>query len=182
VKITFQLACILALVSTTLLAKEQPTAVADPGGWGAAKWGMTSDQVKAAVPGAKKGRPKVFSIGEGPDYSLQFHKATVYGVKATINFGFDKAGRLTSVLIQPNKETMESFQALKAGLDAELGEGLLDPSAGARIEARWTLPSTKVLLLSYDAMRDPLVKANQYSLPYITAPSLMLIYEEHIAK
>ena len=122
------------------------TAVAadDPGGWTAAKWGMTDDQLLAAFPGQA-------ARLDPPDAGAHVHikPLQLSGADFHVLFQSDKDGRLTSVLLSPIGQPPQGydllFQSLQNLLSEKYGRPWKSDSAD-KTEFQWSLKTTIISL------------------------------------
>lgn len=151
----------------------------DPAGWSGAKWGMTSTEVRTAVPGCKPIRYEfeagVFAtlgadavqLGDGPAWSVYFV--------------FDSAGQLVRVAMQPAARTfatqqefsrLESLIADKYGrpFDRNAGDSAANYPAVRR--AAWSAGQTSITLVHTDYR--PRVQLQTLWLTYRPRPSVPL--------
>jgi len=115
----------------------------DPGGWTAAKWGMTDAQVLAAIPVATSLDP--------PDAGAHVHIKSfdLAGAAFHVLFQADKDGRLQSVLLSPVGTPAEGINYLFQNLQNLLVEKYGRPwtsTEGHGTEIQWSLKTTTITL------------------------------------
>jgi len=118
----------------------QPT---DPGGWTAAKWGMTDAQILAAIPAATRLDP--------PDAGAHVHIKSfdLVGASFHVLFQSDKDGHLQAVLLSPVEPPAEGIDYLFQNLQNLLVEKYGRPwtsTEGHETEIQWSLKTTTVTL------------------------------------
>jgi hypothetical protein len=129
-----------------MLAAVATFAAEDPGGWSKAKWGMSDEEILAALPGqAVRLDPPEKYLGSRvhiPSFELA-------GSEFEVHFVPDKAGRLSSVLLSPVGTPSEGFDYLFQSLENLLVAKYGRPwkSTEARSERiQWSLKTTTITL------------------------------------
>jgi hypothetical protein len=134
------------LLALTLALATIAGAADDPAGWTAAKWGMTTDQVRAAIPDA------VPLTGREADRKIDGHlsplgvpqiklgPATVAGY-----FLFDASGKLESVAFKADQVSTSAtmFVNLSLALAEKYGRPM-ESTEGKNRTAQWTFPTTTI--------------------------------------
>jgi hypothetical protein len=163
---------ILACASTLAAAE-------DPGGWTAAKWGMTPDQVRAAVPESK---PVRYEFEKGTFSTLGVDELRIGdGPAWSVYFLFDDAGKLARVAMQPAVNiyaTVQEFSRVESLL-AEKYTRPFDRNSGDPNQnypvlrrAGWTIGQTSITLVHTDYR--PRVQLQTLWLTYRPKPSVPL--------
>lgn len=140
-----------------LLAAPIVFAAADPAGWTGAKWGMTPDQVRAAVPGSK---PLRYEFEKGTFATLGVDAVQLGdGPAWSVYFVFDPAGHLDRVAMQPAVRTfatqqefgrLESLLADKYGRPFDRTAGDTTANYPATRRATWSAGQTSIALVHTD--------------------------------
>jgi hypothetical protein len=115
----------------------------DPGGWTAAKWGMTDAQILQAVPTATRLDPP------DADAHVQIKSFPLAGSDFHVLFQSDKDGRLQAVLLSPIGTPSEGFDYLFQNLQNLLVEKYGRPwssTEGHQTKIQWSLKTTTITL------------------------------------
>jgi len=118
----------------------------DPGGWTAAKWGMTIDQVRAAVPDAQilTGNEPKRTIN-GVLSPLGVPSLEIGKVTWSVYFLFDQQGHLSAVEINTDTPSVEAYIQTAQLLTERYGHPA-EETAGGRRSAQWTFATTTIQL------------------------------------
>ena len=131
---------ITILIIMAAAAAAQP---ADPGGWTAAKWGMSDAQILAAIPAATRLDP--------PDAGAHVHIKSfdLAGAAFHVLFQTDQDGRLQAVLLSPVGDPAEGidylFQTIQNLLVEKYGRPWTSTEAH-ETEIQWSLKTTTITL------------------------------------
>ena len=130
-------ATLIVMIAATAMAAD------DPGGWTAAKWGMTDAQILAAIPSATRLDP--------PDAGAHVHIKSfdLAGAAFHVLFQSDKDGRLQAVLLSPVGDPAEGIDHLFQTLQHLLVEKYGRPwtsTEGHETEIQWSLKTTTIAL------------------------------------
>jgi hypothetical protein len=125
-------------------------AASDPGGYLGARWGMTPDQVLAAVPQAERNTEsdavKPFRETLTP---IIIKEVTIAGDPMRVSFRFgEQSGRLEDVLVEATREIDKrpaDFDRIESLLVEKYGRPWTSSSPEERT-SRWTLDTTTVEL------------------------------------
>jgi hypothetical protein len=125
----------------------------DPGGWTAAKWGMTRDQVRAAIPSAKVLTGPADARTVEKDVSdLGIDAIAIGAIDWTVLFFFDASGGLRQVRLAPvntkKDATEQQYLATESLLVEKYGRPFdrnATESTDVR-DAQWTIGKTTIHL------------------------------------
>ena len=131
-------------------------AAADPGGYLAAKWGMTPDEVLATLPQATRhAGPDATKPFRGALTAIIIKEITVAEVPMQVNFRFgETSGRLEEVYLQPLKNEHKDlfyFNRIEALLVQKYGRAWTSTDPTVQV-SQWITPST-VIRLTYSPPR-----------------------------
>jgi len=122
------------------------SAADDPGGWTAAKWGMTDAQILAALPGQAVRLDPPEKLNRS---SVHIPELDVAGTKFHVYFTPDKDGLLSSVLFSPIGSPAQGldavFQELQNLLVDKYGRPWKTDEQG-NSEIQWSFPTTVITL------------------------------------
>jgi hypothetical protein len=109
----------------------------DPGGFLAAKWGMTEDQILAAFPNeaARPAKPEKFNLGPAPVIVARADRKTSFICTPT----------LQAVIIQFLDDSPAEFLRVEAQLAEQYGRPWHRDS-GEIEQSQWTFPTTLIQL------------------------------------
>jgi hypothetical protein len=159
----------LAVLATALAAQPAPE---DPGGWKAAKWGMTEDEVLAALSGQAARLPGLHKDGTA---SVAIEPLIIAGHDFRVTFVLAKSGGLIRVAVMPteNNPSEVVFEDLRKALIEQHGAPASSQSTRdgpvLRQVVKWDFPTTSaelthtfspairnsVILLLYERKGDP---------------------------
>jgi hypothetical protein len=149
-KARFDLLVIILLACASCMGLAQSPN--DLAGFGAARWGMTRDEVMAAFKGQARRLKKPVTFGRIVGV-VEVRQFEIYGSKFGVFFGFDNAGRLNGVELSayPGTETM--FESLERRLTEEHGVPTSQETSGDRAtpagmlrQTTWRVPNTVISL------------------------------------
>src|ERR1035437_6271855 len=155
----------LAVLATTLAA--QP-AQEDPGGWKAAKWGMTEDEVVAALPGQAT---RLLGLHNDGTASVGVEHVMIAGHDFRVTFVPAKSGGLIRVGMMPTEKNPAEvvFQDLQKSLIEQPGPPASSQSTRDGLllgqVVKWDFPTTSVEL------------THTFS-PAIRSSLILLLYEK----
>jgi len=163
---------ILALVAAASAAGE-PAAIPAPGdgapGWGRLRWGMTADEVLAAVPGAVRLEPAL-RLADGNLVAVGMDRLEVASTAFRLRFVFDGNGLALLSLRTPPERYADgvAFDAVARHLEARWGppdRAARDAGLVEMRQTRWRLgpstvdleyiPGVVVILYHPAAVREP---------------------------
>ncbi len=139
-------------------------AAADPGGYLAARWGMTPDQVLAAIPEARELTSPLPSRTFKEDVArIGIPQITLGPDQAQVFFLINAQAGLYRVMIQPATADMDAFRRIEALLVQRYGRPW-HRAGETTTQSQWSFPATTITL-SYSYI------------PAIRFRSLWLTYE-----
>jgi hypothetical protein len=125
---------------------------ADPGGYLASRWGMTPDQVLAAVPQAI--RDESAKPFRGAVASIIIREVQIATLPMQVSFRFgQQSGRLENVLLQPVRDQDKAegdFERIEALLVEKYGRPWISTTAEGRT-SRWSFETTAIELSYYQS-------------------------------
>ncbi len=128
------------------LAAADTLAADDPGGWTAAKWGMTGAQILTAFPGQAAPLDPPDSVNHA---HVQIREFDLAGAAFRVYFVPDKDDHLASVLLTPSKPPASGNEAMFQHLQELLVEKYGHPwssTVGGRTQLQWSLKTTTITL------------------------------------
>ncbi len=153
-------ALVLSLYVVLVLAA---FAADDPGGWTGAKWGMTVNQVRAAVPDAQiLTGPEAPRKIEGILSPLGIPTLQIGPIAWSVFFLFDPAGKLTAVYLNTPTPGTAAFMATDLLLTERYGRPAEQKTDAGRT-SQWSFPTT-VLQLRYTVI--PAIRSEDLWLSY----------------
>ncbi len=102
-----------------------PVANADDGGWRAARWGMTQDEVLKAFPTEAKPLDPPLKLADANKVAIGIDKHAIGATEFLAKFVFDPAGKLALVSLRTDPKTYakaEVFEATRKALAEQLGK------------------------------------------------------------
>lgn len=153
-RLTFRLAIDGRLMCMLLLLACASAGLAadDPGGWTTAKWGMSPDQVRAAVPAAVEIPPEKFTAGRSATIgvpALQLGPTTW-----SVFFLFDFASGLDRVMLRPASRTgatAAEYLRIEQLLTQRFGRPMERTIYKEGIRSgQWIFPATNIVLTLTD--------------------------------
>lgn len=161
------------ILSVSGICVAENTAALDPGGYKDARWGMTKEEVKQAIPNMK--------WGDGWSLVANAYEDTILEHKATVLFDFDKDKKLirASVAVMTknisdnffNLETddVNLFNSILKVLREKYGDATSEyrkVSESGISECNWMFPTTQITLKSSIARSGEFSKVCAVSIIY----------------
>ncbi len=143
------LACAVA-ASAAGPARAAAPAAPGEGGWRAARWGMTQDEVLAAFPGEASRLEGAVKLADGNTVAVGIEKHAIGGTDFRVRFVFDPAGKLALVSLRTDPKTYakpEVFLAARKALEQRLGAPGAESSDDNFVDLRqvtWWTPRDRV--------------------------------------
>ncbi len=124
--------------------------LADPADWRAARWGMTREEVLAAMPGDATALPEPVKLADGNAVVLEARPETIAGIPFEVALVFDGAGRLTLVSLRSARDRSvrpADYDAVRREVAERMGRAGILSSDANFIDMRqetWKTPRTRV--------------------------------------
>lgn len=128
-----------AMCGLVLTAQPGAAASARGGDWGAARWGMTADQVLAAFPGGARRMSPALKLADGNVVAAEIERHAVATHPFRVRFVF-AGGKLALVSLRTPESTYAGpgvFEEVRRALELGLGAPALATSDQNFIDMRW---------------------------------------------